>query len=364
MSKLHLKLFIAFTVLLITFYKHLIIQIHKKELVIVKENMLYVQKACKSGQVFSILDKDSNISYLTAYKFCAQPGQLCQSGKPLPVTTDIQAVVRSLLNTAVNLTKGVLDDFVFVTGVSSSHMKESMDAVASIQKHHPQHRILYYDWGLTDQQACVVMSWCNVTLVQLNLEKFRYRDKSQYYAWKAITVVHALLHHTGVMWFDSSIRFTTDDITSCHQMALSNGGIAFFSSVGFVHSTYAVTHRMTYLYLPTDLQKMQQEGHVQSGIMLIYRTRYVIENVLQWWLLCSIEDRCIRPLPPTECDFRESRLRVYAGCHRYDQSVLNILLANVYNFTINRYLISDSMVRIQRKHTKVFNLQECSDGNV
>ena len=50
------------------------------------------------------------------------------------------------------------------------------------------------------------------------------------------------------------------------------------------------------------------------------------ENVLRWWFLCALERRCIAPTLNRGCRFRGPR--THADCHRFDQSAINILLAN------------------------------------
>jgi len=54
------------------------------------------------------------------------------------------------------------------------------------------------------------------------------------------------------------------------------------------------------------------------------------ENVFKWWFLCALERGCIAP-PDADlgCSFHGSRQ--YGHCHRYDQSALNILLANWFH---------------------------------
>ena len=54
------------------------------------------------------------------------------------------------------LTNENADDFVAVTATSSNHFAESVDAVASVQKHMPNRRIIYYNLGLTEKQLRAV----------------------------------------------------------------------------------------------------------------------------------------------------------------------------------------------------------------
>ena len=47
--------------------------------------------------------------------------------------------------------------FVFVTACSDHHFNESIDAVASVQKHFPDRHIIYYDIGLREFQRQAVI---------------------------------------------------------------------------------------------------------------------------------------------------------------------------------------------------------------
>jgi len=62
------------------------------------------------------------------------------------------------------------------------------------------------------------------------------------------------------------------------------------------------------------------------------------DNVLRWWFLCALDVNCIAP--PTHnigCQFAKDRFKVYANCHRYDMSSLDILLTNYFNGSFYAY---------------------------
>ena len=52
----------------------------------------------------------------------------------------------------VSLDENNVNRFVFVTGVSENHFKESKDAIASVQAHFPGRKLYYYDIGLNEEQ--------------------------------------------------------------------------------------------------------------------------------------------------------------------------------------------------------------------
>jgi hypothetical protein len=55
--------------------------------------------------------------------------------------------------TFMNLTEATALNLLFATAASDNHFKESLAAVARIQHLMPGHKILYYDLGLTEDQA-------------------------------------------------------------------------------------------------------------------------------------------------------------------------------------------------------------------
>jgi len=82
--------------------------------------------------------------------------------------------------------------------------------------------------------------------------------------------------------------------------------------------------------------------------------------VLRWWFLCAIEEDCIAPTKDILCKFRG--LRKYAHCHRYDQSAINILLANYFNDDYSAYLLPGAhgpMLSVERMKKDTLDLSLC-----
>jgi len=87
----------------------------------------------------------------------------------------------------------------------------------------------------------------------------------------------------------------------------------------------------------------------------------VYDGVLRWWVLCALEQRCIAPITELYCQFTE-RQDQYAKCHRFDQSALNILLANHFNSSGNLYttqLARPTLLRVARASKNKVRLFVC-----
>ena len=136
-----------------------------------------------------------------------------------------------------------------------------------------------------------------------------------------------------MLWFDSSIRFLSGNLSEAFTFVRKSGGAMLFNYCG--HNTFSVTHEDMYKYLPTDLKEMQTILQYEANMILLYRTRLVYDEVIKWWILCALKENCIAPVEDVGCTFTAPDR--YAGCHRFDQSAINILLANLYHFDYKQY---------------------------
>ena len=182
-----------------------------------------------------------------------------------------------------SVTSEVFDKFVFVMGVSANHMLESKDAVASVQEHFPNNKLLYFNWGLTSNQEAEIRRWCNVELRPFNFSKIPVTShlstptpvKWHYQAVKAFAILEALKDHPAAFWLDASIRLQTSNLSSVFEVVRRTGGFAVMASCR--HSTFAVTPPGIYEYLPTtNLTLTKTAIHTQTGAVFYAKTKQVI----------------------------------------------------------------------------------------
>ena len=262
-------------------------------------------------------------------------------------------------------------DFVFVIASSEGHFPESKDAVASIQKFFPNRTILYYDWGLSANQIRELNTLCSVQYKFFDLHNFfptlkgfQLKTPYLYYAGKVLTIAHALQDHPAILWLDASVRFLSGNIKPILQKARESGGMVFFSRM--FHSIYSVTHPSMYRFLPSNTEHLKTTNQMEA-IYFIYKSKEIYENIFWWLHLCAMEPECIAPVYELDCAFKNLTAdfnQYYRGCHRYDQSAINILAANYYDFNNTKYWVCTgsqgyNILMVKRSVTHMYELQKC-----
>lgn len=171
---------------------------------------------------------------------------------------------------------------------------------------------------------------------------------------------------TGVLWMDSSFRLLSGDFSNFTHKILENGLYTFTATS---HSVYAATHPQMYSFLPTDIQGLKSLSMLGANSMVIYPTRKVYHRFLYWWYLCALDVNCqapldiTRPCPLVHKTGGDRKNLYYHFCHRFDQSSMNILLANTFGYDINNHLVHGlTIVSIQRNQKNFSNatLRICS----
>jgi len=104
-----------------------------------------------------------------------------------------------------------------------------------------------------------------------------------------------------------------------------------------------------YRYLPISAENATNLHMHGANAIYIYRTREIYENVIYWWVICALTKDCMAPTTDLYCHFKGRN--VYANCHRYDQSAINIVAAHHFEYDEHVYLSSAKILTVNR-HSK------------
>ncbi|CAH1774565.1 unnamed protein product, partial [Owenia fusiformis] len=234
----------------------------------------------------------------------------------------------------VELSEEMLQNFVFVTASSRNHFNESLDLIGSIQTYYPDRDIYYYDIGLEDENVAKIKTMCRVKYRQFDFEAYPpHVSIIKTYAFKPLIIKEMMTEHrVGVFWVDASIRIKTGGTETLWKKMKNGNGLVLFINK-FTNRIYAVTHIDMYEFLPADEQEMRRRNEYGCGALLIYNTKFAYEHFFKWFVLCALNAECIKPDgSKKQCDEKQKDISAYRNCHRFDQSALNILISNMYNF--------------------------------
>ena len=168
----------------------------------------------------------------------------------------------------------------------------------------------------------------------------------------------ALVDYPIVFWIDSSIYLFKADVSFIHEHITERNvepGVLMFISTG--HSSFSVTHRQLFEYFPSEGSLMLLE-QVEASSMVFFRTPVVVRHIVRWLVYCALDVACIAPSKDRDCHFND-RTFIYAFCHRFDQSVVNILLTNYYRHCNVNYHVKQTILQKRNKQLTENSLQLC-----
>ena len=129
-----------------------------------------------------------------------------------------------------------------------------------------------------------------------------------------------LAHGESLVYFDTAVVLKTGQI---------QGLVDFSKKPGFVlpinfHNFTCFTDANTFRWFNEDVSKYLPLGsHIHAAA--IVATKNVISSlIMKAWVTCALDVNCISP--------EGSRLAPCCGCHRYDQSALQIILNHFFLF--------------------------------
>lgn len=118
-------------------------------------------------------------------------------------------------------------------------------------------------------------------------------------------------------------------------------------------TTSAVTHPRMFTYFHTSPDRYYFHRTVAGNHLLVYLTKDVYERVMIPWLQCSLTFDCISPIGALEQGcvnrvYRRPRY-LYAGCHQFDLSALNVVLGRAFDFVADPYLTKVPLFKAKEK---------------
>ena len=227
-----------------------------------------------------------------------------------------------------------------VAALSSNHFKEALYLLTNIihvVMPKTNTHLIIYDIGLTELENLHLRVFlhnmkCTTCFVRtFPFEMFPEHVKNiRGYTWKPLIISMSLKSYPYIMWVDTSVRVYPSIFKlfekgrQCHvqllQLQMSINAIS------------VQTGKKTMSFLGLNESDYESRPMIQAGWGLYQRTHIVMERIIKPWVACALTFGCMvtetdnRTLP---CDPPRDGGK-FGWCHRFDQSILSILLSNVF----------------------------------
>ena len=227
---------------------------------------------------------------------------------------------------------------------SANHFSEAQTLIKDIhQKVMPKFKnikLVFYDIGLKPSQQKLLKKHCRCEVRTFSFDEYPdHVRKLLGYTWKPIIIQSLLQEFDFVMWMDASVRFHGTALKPLFSEA-SQTGVKVVPGGG---SIAIRTHSNTFKALK-EQPCMFHWPELEATWMLVKRTKFTLQGVMKPWVSCALQYECMaQPRPNAMLTCPWGRNKKFGSCHRFDQSVLGIILTRLFNYKVQlaHFKVSD-----------------------
>ena len=150
-----------------------------------------------------------------------------------------------------------------------------------------------------------------------------------------------------ILWMDSSIQFQTSDLDPLFLKAKEKGVMAKYD--GYLLASHTVED--TYKFLQETPCVFRDSREFSASLLLFHSGNDIIRDYLiKPWVACALIEDCQRT-NHNEQKLLPCKTHVhYHTCHRYDQSVLGLLLYRLFSKNCKTFDIGSSFAKWCREN--------------
>ncbi|KAL3848590.1 hypothetical protein ACJMK2_019439 [Sinanodonta woodiana] len=223
-----------------------------------------------------------------------------------------------------------------ITAVRQTTMEPVMQLISSIQNYLPGRKVYVYDLDLNKFQKKQLMAICGVRVRLFMKDLFpNYISNYDDYHWRPLVIQTALAEFGHIFWINPTFQLISAELAPLVHDSHERGVSVIAQSVSY--STFAVTHPEMLKFIKSDKAKLTHHPHLEIFAMMIHNTPEVHENIMKLFTACALEKACLAPDGAKwQCQW-DFTGRKHANCHRYDESALNILLKNMFDYDSTKF---------------------------
>ncbi|KAK3607186.1 hypothetical protein CHS0354_007101 [Potamilus streckersoni] len=255
---------------------------------------------------------------------------------------------------------------VFVTAASSNHFLEVQAQIKNLHNIvYPNYinlKFIFYDIGLSETEKEMVKKHCRCEYRSFPFEKFPEHVKFlNGYTFKPLIAQIVLNEYGFMLWMDASVRFLTGKLDNLFQMAVKDGVKLILGGLGVGYRT----DPLTFKYLGEDPCLYADKNEIEASFILLYRNHFTIETIMRPWVSCALTSGCMY-FPGSQKRISCYNQKGLGFCHRFDQSIMSIILWRLYHANFGKVLIPGIFFDIQKENTSRYfeSLEKKSSATV
>ncbi|XP_060082104.1 uncharacterized protein LOC132561397 [Ylistrum balloti] len=224
-----------------------------------------------------------------------------------------------------------------VTAALKKDLLKVEQLIVSVQRLLPKEKIYIYDIDLEPRQHKLLAAMCNVRMRDLFVDVFpKFVKNITNFHWRPLVMHLAVTEFEHITWLNHNMRLkNTKKLLTQVPKAHDTDVLVIGQAAGY--TSFAVTHPDMYKFIKTDRKKLAEVPHIEIYALIMHNTEELRKHFMQKLLSCTMDPACLAPPgAKTNCDFDFSGT-LYAKCHQYDESAINILLKNWFQFDKTKF---------------------------
>ncbi|KAK3087676.1 hypothetical protein FSP39_009036 [Pinctada imbricata] len=248
---------------------------------------------------------------------------------------------------------------VIVSGASSNHYEEAVamcnNLNSTLRKKYTDMKLIIFDLGIGDSdRRDILKKYCGCEIRKFPFSSFpRHVKNVKGYTWKPLIISLMLKEFSFIMWIDTSIRF---DLNKPTYPLFKKAQICQIQQL--MEPDWALVETCdikTMEFLKQNITDFMNTTDVEAGWAVYLRSEFFIERILKPWVSCALTYGCM--LTDTYsyavgCNRPKPNVRTPGLCHRFEQSVMGIILAKLYKEKLDNVLFGEKIYGdVQRGHS-------------
>ncbi|XP_045174762.2 uncharacterized protein LOC123536044 [Mercenaria mercenaria] len=253
-----------------------------------------------------------------------------------------------------------VDEPVVVTATSANHISLATGLINRLSSNiTPKLKIVVYDVGMTDDQRKTICAEGKCEVKQFPFDE--YPDFLENYlpshAWKPVVIQMALQEFGFVIWMDSAVYIPDGNLQGGIDIAKKEGIAAGHRKLANPEINLAYeTDSQTFKALGEEACAFKKSFRFNAALIFIKRNAFTYNYIMRPWVSCALTKTCIAA--DTKFYSNCASANKYGFCHRFDQSVLSIILNRLYHLNIDKIDLKDRV-----RWTKCYIKEELAKFN-